>query len=70
MVERLREELLQGKNIVLYDFDGPREDETPVCKELSLDLLIQKINDPRFPFGHGYVVGMMLLGISVDDVCK
>ena len=34
---------------------GPRTKEGGVCcLELTRELLIEKINDPQFPFGHDY----------------
>jgi len=57
-----------GKDVVICDFDGPRlEDGTPTCCELTLDLLIEKINSETFPFGHGFVVGAFLAGISIES---
>jgi hypothetical protein len=56
--------------ICVYDFDGPRKDNGDVdCVEVTLDLLKEKINDPRFPFGHGYVVAALLLGIHYSEFC-
>ena len=59
--------LEEGEDITIYDFDGPRnEDGSVTCLELSEDLLQEKINDVRFPFGHGYVVGMVLSSIDIS----
>ena len=53
------------KDIVVYDFDGPRNPDGSVrCDEVSVDLLREKIEDTRFPFGHGYVVAGLLAGIE------
>jgi len=53
----------RGVDIVVYDFDGPRDaNGEPICLEITLDLLINKINDPTYPFGHGYVVAGYLAG--------
>lgn len=42
---------------------GPRTKEGGVCcLELTRELLIKKINDPQFPFGHDYVVGATIMG--------
>jgi hypothetical protein len=58
----------KGKNIVVYDFDGPRiNDGEPTCDEVTLEYLKEKINEPRFPFGHGYVVAAWLLGIEPKE---
>ena len=59
--------LEEGENITIYDFDGPRtEDKGVTCLELNEDLLRDKINDLKFPFGHGYIVGMILSGIDIS----
>jgi hypothetical protein len=60
--------LSSGSDIVIYDFDGPRlPDGNVTCMKLTLDLLIEKINDPSYPFGHGYIVGAILLGHTPND---
>ena len=57
----------EGKNITIYDFDGPRnEDKSVTCLELSEELLREKVNDLRFPFGHCYVVACALTGIDLS----
>jgi hypothetical protein len=58
----------QQKDVVIYDFDGPRQVNGDVmCKEVTLEFLRDKINDTRFPFGHGYIVAAHLLDISLDE---
>ena len=53
------------KEYVIYDFDGPRDDDGCVmCKKVTVDLLRHKIEDTRFPFGHGYVVAALIAGID------
>lgn len=60
----------KGQDVVVYDFDGPRDtDGEPVCLEVDLKLLRSKIEDPTFPFGHGYVVAGCLLGLKPSDYC-
>jgi hypothetical protein len=62
--------LEEGQNITIYDFDGPRtEDKGVTCLELNEDLLRDKINDLKFPFGHGYVVACALTGIDLSVFC-
>ena len=57
IIEEYKQILMKGKNIIIYDFDGPRDINGDVlCVELTNDLLIEKINNPRHPFGHGYIV--------------
>ena len=68
MIKHYRELIKSGKNITIYDFDGPRnEDGMPLCKELTLDLLVEKINDVKFPFGHGYIVAGLIKGINYEE---
>jgi hypothetical protein len=56
-----------GKDIMIYDLDGPKKaDGTPDTLEVTLDVLRQKINATDFPFGHGYIVAAMILGIPPE----
>lgn len=67
LIQYYRNLLKTGKNIVVYDFDGPKDSEgKPICLELTLDLLIDKINDPTFPFGHGYLVASTIANIPKE----
>ena len=57
----------EGKSITIYDFDGPRnEDKSVTCLELSEELIKEKVNDLSVPFGHCYVVGMLLSGMDLS----
>jgi hypothetical protein len=57
-----------GKDIVIYDFDGPREEDGGVtCVEVTRELLCEKINDTQFPFGHGYIVAGWIKGITPEE---
>lgn len=63
---RLRQAVKDGADVAVMDFDGPRSADGGVqCRELTLELLREKINDPSAPFGHGYVVAAALRGIPV-----
>ena len=55
-----------GNDVVVYDFDGPRHPETraDAVLEVTETMLRTKIADVSTPFGHGYVVGALLMGIS------
>ena len=65
--EMHKQRVENGINVVIYDFDGPRlEDGSVTCLEVTEELLREKINDVRFPFGHGYIVAAHLAGISLD----
>ena len=63
--KKLRED---GKNIVVYDFDGPKDkDGNGICLEVTLETLREQINNTRFSFGHGYIVAGWLLGIRPEE---
>ena len=63
--------LKNGHNLIIYDFDGPRKlDGTVTCLELTKELLIEKINDTRFPFGHGYIVAATIANIKPELYIK
>jgi hypothetical protein len=56
-----------GRDITVYDFDGPRlADGLVTCLEMTHDAYNDKINDPIFPFGHGYIVAAALLDILLE----
>ena len=58
-----------GKSVTIYDFDGPKtEDGGVTCLPLNAGLIQKKINDTKYPFGHGYIVGAILLGLSIDEL--
>lgn len=63
-----KEQVAKGQDIVVYDFDGPRKMDGEVsCVEVTQELLVEKINDTHFPFGHGYVVAAWLKGMSHES---
>jgi hypothetical protein len=67
MIEFWKDMLAKGNSLTIYDFDGPRTDAgDPTCMELTEELLIQKINNTTYPFGHGYVVAGTIAGITPD----
>jgi len=56
------------ETIVVYDFDGPRlANGAPTCIPVTRELLIEKINDTTYPYGHGYVVAGLLAGYRPAD---
>ena len=64
MIIYWKNKLNAGYNLTIYDFDGPRtNDGNVLCLELTKELLIEKINDTIFPFGHGYIVGACIADI-------
>ena len=69
-IDELRRLLEEGKDIIIYDLDGPREDGEPVTLEVTKSMLREKIKDPRYPFGHGYVVAALIAGIKYKKYVK
>lgn len=60
-----------GRDIVIYDFDGPHgADGELQCLPLTLDLLKEKIEDESRPFGHGYVVAATIAGITPAEYAE
>jgi len=71
MLKYWKEQYEKGQSITIYDFDGPRLHYGSVsCLEVTKDVLIEKINDTQFPFGHGYVVAASILGICISEYCN
>ncbi len=67
-IQKLKGNINKGQNYVVYDFDGPRTNGgKPDIMEVNIGNLRNKINDPKFPFGHGYVVAAALLDIEPKD---
>ena len=63
-----RKEVDSGKDIMIYDFDGPRDkDGNPICLEVTPEMMRAQINDPRFPFGHGYIIASWLANIRPEE---
>ncbi len=63
-----RNQLKSGRDICVVDIDGPRADDgTPLCHEITLDYLKEKIDDEKFPFGHGYIVASLIAGIDYKN---
>lgn len=70
-LKKWKEIVQSGKNVVVYDFDGPRlENGDPTFLEVNIELLKDKINNVSFPFGHGYIVAGTLLNINPELYIK
>jgi len=68
MAQFWKKEVELGKDIVVYDFDGPRlEGGKVTCEEVTPEFIREKINDPSFPFGHGYIVSAWFKGILPEE---
>lgn len=71
MIKYWKDKLEKGYDITIYDFDGPRKDDGSVdCLQVTKELLKNKINDTKFPFGHGHVVAACILGIKPKKYIK
>ena len=57
----LKKQVDDGQDILILDFDGPRNID---YLEVKVDMLKEKINDTSAPFGHGYVIAGLLAGIE------
>ena len=68
MVQYWQEQLENGRDVVIYDFDGPRNDGEVACEKVSKKLLRKKLKDTSSPFGHGYVVAMLIKGYRVKNL--
>lgn len=44
-------------------------DVLPGSHSVTVDFLKERINDPSVPFGHGYVVAGLLVGIQPEEYC-
>jgi hypothetical protein len=52
-----------GKNIVIFDFDGPRkENGDNTYKEVTMEMLVEEIHNIGVPFGHGYIIAAAING--------
>lgn len=68
LLTELKNNVKNGECYAIYDFDGPRNlDGEPIINEVTLELIKKKINDPTYPFGHGYIVAAAISGIKLDD---
>ena len=66
-IKKLQNLVKSGQNIVVYDFDGPHNELGPVVEPLTLELLKEKIECPKRPFGHGYIVAALIAGIPSSN---
>jgi len=71
LVKQLKQDVSDGMSYSIYDFDGPRTfDGNPTIKEVTVDFLRKMINNPKYPFGHGYVVAAIISGIEPEQYIK
>ncbi len=60
----------KGENVLIMDLDGPPLEICPIGMEATLDNFKRMINDPRYVFGHGYVVAALLAEIDITQLCS
>jgi hypothetical protein len=60
----LKKKVDSGQNIQILDFDV-----LPGSNIITKDFLRDRINDPKVPFGHGYVLAGLLAGIHPSEYC-
>lgn len=60
----------QDRPVVVFDLDGPRDafGEMETVR-VTPEMLRERIEDVRFPFGHGFVVAAMAAGIPAAAYC-
>lgn len=57
----------QGHKVLLLDYDGPQD---AVMVQITLGELIHRVNEESQPFGHAYVLGGLLAGLSTEFYCR
>ena len=56
-----------GKDIVVFDFDGPRnENGENTFREVTNEMLMEEVDYTKYPFGHGYVVAAAICGFKME----
>jgi len=54
----------KNKDVIILDYDGPKNMNGCLCLKFNNKLFEDKINDPSYPFGHGYVVASVLNNLN------
>eukprot|EP01102_Stenamoeba_stenopodia_P004289 TRINITY_DN14611_c0_g1_i1.p1 TRINITY_DN14611_c0_g1~~TRINITY_DN14611_c0_g1_i1.p1 ORF type:complete len:264 (-),score=50.23 TRINITY_DN14611_c0_g1_i1:108-824(-) len=68
VLKKIKKLVDEGQNVMILDFDGPPLRDWPNGMPITVDSLKTMLNDPRYPFGHGYVVAMALCDISLESL--
>ena len=70
--QELKKEVCEnGMNVMILDLDGPKgNSDDEKCLKVTQKMLQEKINDARYPFGHGYVFAAMIAGIQTSEYCQ
>lgn len=64
IIQELVKLVKSGQNIMIIDNDGPWSSEYPEGLPISWEILNNKIRDVSRPFGHGYVVAIIIFVLS------
>ena len=67
IIKELRKLLKEGKNIMIIDGDGPPKKKYPEGLEMTQENWNKMIDNPKYPFGHGYVVASIISGLPYSD---
>lgn len=65
----LKQKVDSGVNVMILDLDGPPLSLYPEGMEANYEQLCLMLNDPKYLFGHGYVVAALLADIDIEAMC-
>jgi len=68
VLKAIRHLVDSGQNVMILDLDGPPLSEWPNGMPVTKESLKTMLNDPKHPFGHGYVVSMALCDITLESL--
>lgn len=57
----------QGVNIMIIDGDGAPKNIFPEGMEITQENWDMMLNNPKYPFGHGYVVAGLLQSLILSQ---
>lgn len=63
--KNLKQKVDNGFVVNIVDYDGPKgPGDSLLTVKIDIDTLKERVNDPSQPFGHGYVIAALLVGIE------
>ena len=77
VMKEMKRLLQNGQNIMILDGDGPPQKILvngqlqslyPTGTPMNIELWNKMVNDPKYSFGHGYVVAALLAGLDVAEL--
>ena len=68
IMKELQKLINNGINILIIDGDGPPKSTYPEGLPMNIENWNKMINDPIYPFGHGYIVAALLSGLNVPEL--